>query len=84
MQLLVMTRAARRRPIALQPRPWLTREAGECAFPIDGRGVAVRACCNPSGPGIYCPPHAAIMRGPAAPPTRDLEREILALLERGS
>ncbi len=69
-------------PAARAPRPWMTREAGECAFPVDGEGLTLRACCEPCGKAIYCPPHADVMRGPKAPPTAALEQEIMAWLER--
>lgn len=79
---LLMPKPARRPTIISAPRPWLTREAGECAFPFDGEGVALRACCNPCGRALYCPPHAAVMRGPKAASVESLEREIMKLLER--
>lgn len=71
--------------VALAPRPWLTRIRGECAFPVDGEGLAVRSCCNPTfgAADVYCPAHAEIMRGPTPPPIDALEREILALLGDG-
>src|SRR5437763_336238 len=71
----------RRRPVPCTPRPWLTRMEGECAFPVDGDGWTLRACCNQSGAGTYCRAHAARMKGPPAPPIDVLEREIAALLE---
>ena len=51
-------------PIAIAgaPRPWLTRVAGECAFPVDGEGHATRACCNPCAGSVYCAPHLALIR----------------------
>ncbi|MDB5447224.1 MAG: GcrA cell cycle regulator [Phenylobacterium sp.] len=57
------------RPLAgTAPRPWLCREAGECAFPVDGDGEAVVACCAPAGfRSAYCPAHHAIVFRPAAP-----------------
>jgi hypothetical protein len=77
-----MTFRTRYRSIARDPRPWMSREDGECAFPVDGEGLTLRACCNPCDGGAYCPAHAAVMRGPPAQPTADLEREIIAFLER--
>jgi hypothetical protein len=77
-----MSKAPRSRPIARAPRPWLSRESGECAFPVDGDGVLVRACCNPCGGATYCPRHAAVMRGPPAGAVTDLEREIIRFLDR--
>jgi hypothetical protein len=82
MQFSDMPNAPPRRAIAGAPRPWLTRLDGECAFPVDGGGLTVRACCNPCGKAVYCPPHAAIMRGPPALPTAELELEIIRFLER--
>src|ERR1700678_1090685 len=71
----LMTFTPRRPTIAHAPKPWLGRLKGECAFPVDGEGVAMRACCNPCGAATYCPPHAAGMRGPKIPPVADFERE---------
>ncbi len=68
------------RHAAIAQRPWLTREPGECAFPIDGDGLAVRSCCNPCDGGAYCAPHRALMRGPPAPSVADLERELSRFL----
>ncbi len=51
--------------IARAPRPWLTRAAGECAFPVDGEGWTTRACCNPRAGGAYCAAHRARMFRPA-------------------
>ncbi|MHB8529688.1 MAG: hypothetical protein ACYC8V_09290 [Caulobacteraceae bacterium] len=56
--------------IALAPRHWLTREIGECAFPIDepeiGDDWRARSCCNPCGSARYCPAHLAVVRGDPA------------------
>ncbi len=62
--------------IARAPRPWLTREAGECAWPHDGDGATVRACCNPCGAAAYCPGHKALMRGPTAPSLAETLRDL--------
>lgn len=48
------------------PRPWLSREPGECAFPVDGAGEGPGAgqlsCCAPARPrSAYCPGHHAIV-----------------------
>lgn len=48
--------------IARAPRSWLTRAAGECAFPVDGEGKATRACCNRCPSGLYCAVHLALIR----------------------
>ena len=79
---LRMTLPIHRPALAFAPRPWMTREKGECAFPVDGEGVSTRSCCNPSGGGIYCAAHAAAMRGPRTSSADELEREIVAFLER--
>lgn len=70
------------RSVALAPRPWLTRDPDECAFPVEGDGAGVMSCCNPCGPAEYCSAHASAMRGPPAPPVAQLELEILRWLER--
>jgi hypothetical protein len=63
-------------PVAVAPRPWITRAYAECAFPVDGKSWTTRSCCNPTGGDTYCPMHRAIIRGPAAPPLKELEREL--------
>ncbi|MBP7704171.1 MAG: hypothetical protein KA105_02660 [Caulobacter sp.] len=50
--------------IAIAPRPWITRRAGECAFPVDGEGADTRSCCNATGVGAYCAGHDELMRDP--------------------
>ena len=77
-----MTFPARRTAVSHAPRPWLTRFKGECAFPVDGEGMATRSCCNPCGASVYCPAHAAAMRGPPMSSVADFEREIMRFLER--
>jgi hypothetical protein len=49
--------------IALAPRPWETRERGECEFTI-GDGPFL-SCCNPTA-GRYCPEHRAILYQPTS------------------
>lgn len=46
------------------PRHWLSREAGECAFPVGGTGIHLISCCRPCGRKTYCARHRALMRGP--------------------
>lgn len=46
------------------PRPWITRKAFECAFPVGGEGADTLSCCNPCPGARYCADHAAIMFGP--------------------
>jgi hypothetical protein len=77
-----MSRRFNSRTIALAPRSWLTREHGECAYPVAGHGKAVLSCCNPCGEGGYCEPHAAALRGSPDPWTETLEAEIIQWLER--
>jgi hypothetical protein len=62
--------------IAKAPRPWLSLEAGQCAFPVDGEGWTTRACCNPCGADTYCSDHRAVTRGPASPSFDELERAL--------
>lgn len=48
------------------PRPWLTREFGECAFPVGGEETAVVSCCAPvQRRSAYCAAHHAIVFMPA-------------------
>jgi len=63
-------------PIAIAPRPWLTRAFGECAFPVDGESWTTRSCCNPTGGETYCSMHRRLMRGPVAPPIERLEHDL--------
>jgi hypothetical protein len=79
-----MAQTSRTPAVARAPRPWLSRESGECAYPVEGAGLRLQACCNPCGGATYCPPHAAAMRGPPALPIEELEREIFRLLDRDS
>lgn len=62
--------------IAAAPRPWLTRRAGECAFPVGGESWRTLSCCNSCADGPYCQAHKALMRGPPAPDAEDLERAL--------
>jgi hypothetical protein len=68
--------------IARAPRPWLTREDGECACPVDGAGAGIRSCCNPSGAATYCPAHRQAMRGPPALGAEAYTEAVLAWLKR--
>jgi hypothetical protein len=78
-----MTRPAHPVSIAIAPRPWLTRNPGECAFPVAGEGVATLACCNPCGGRTYCAAHADAVRGPPARSAEQYEASILKWLEEG-
>lgn len=40
-------------------KPWLGREAKQCAFPVSGEGTDTVSCCNPAE-AVYCPGHMAI------------------------
>jgi hypothetical protein len=64
-----------------QPRPWLTRGHGECAFPSDGEGADTLSCCKPCDGGTpYCAVHRWRMKGPRAPSVIDLLREFARFL----
>ena len=46
-------------------KPWLQREAGQCAWPVSGHGIGVWSCCAPVAPegkGVYCAVHDAARR----------------------
>jgi hypothetical protein len=62
--------------IARAPRPWISRETGECAFPVAEAGRATLSCCNPASGAAYCAEHLARMRGPV---TASMERLIASL-----
>lgn len=48
-----------------RPRPWLSRGAGECAFPVGGEGERVLACCAPAqAKSAYCAVHHQIVFKP--------------------
>ena len=49
--------------VASEPKPWLERRFGECAWPVDGVGADVRSCCNPTGGQTYCATHQRVMIG---------------------
>jgi|SRR5476649_536356 hypothetical protein len=69
--------------LARTPRPWLTREAGECAFPVGGEGKWTMACCNRCGSAAYCSGHARIMRGPRLSCVSVFETNVMKSLEEG-
>lgn len=49
-------------------RPWLSREPGECAFPVGGDGGALISCCAGVKPrSAYCPAHHAVVFKPQSP-----------------
>lgn len=59
-------------------RPWLSREAGECAFPVGGDGDALLSCCAVVQPrSAYCPAHHAIAFRPQTPAARAAEQRRL-------
>jgi GcrA cell cycle regulator len=61
------------------PRDWLSRRAGECAFPVGGEGETTRSCCAPCAPfSAYCPSHRAVVFRPA-PSLPSAERADLPL-----
>lgn len=57
------------------PRLWLTREFGECAFPVGGEGEALVSCCAPAARrSAYCAAHHAIVFKPATPAAQAAEQ----------
>jgi GcrA cell cycle regulator len=56
------------------PRSWLSRDFGECAFPVGGQGDALLSCCAPVRPrSAYCTRHHAVVfrrARPIAPPAQ--------------
>ena len=58
----------RQTPVLCSPRPWLSREDWECAYPVAGEGVSTLSCCNTPVRRGYCAAHrAAVIRTPARP-----------------
>jgi GcrA cell cycle regulator len=56
-------------------RPWLSREPGECAFPVGGDGDALMSCCAKAQPrNAYCPTHHAIAFRPQTPAAQAAEQ----------
>ena len=51
-------------PILCDPRPWITRDAGECAFPVAGDGETTLSCCNRAVHRGYCEAHRTMMVRP--------------------
>lgn len=61
------------------PRDWMTREAGECAWPLDG-GLS---CCAATDDGPYCTGHARIAYQPQQKhKKRDSANELVRSLRR--
>lgn len=48
-------------PVLCAPRPWLSREDHECAYPVAGEGQGVLSCCNTPVRRGYCEGHRAAM-----------------------
>jgi hypothetical protein len=56
------------------PRPWLSRERGECAFPVAGEGWTTISCCAPTPAGrTYCAAHHRIVFKAPSASVRDAE-----------
>lgn len=60
---------------ASHARPWVTRQFGECAFPVSGQGADTLSCCAKTPEGAtYCEAHRLIMINPVQPKRRDTNR----------
>ena len=57
------TRFEQAAALALAPRPWVTREFSECAFPIE-KSDQTYSCCNETHGLTYCSAHLSVMRIP--------------------
>lgn len=52
----------------VDPKPWLERAFGECAFVVGGDGADALSCCAKVKSGTpYCAPHNKIMYAPRPP-----------------
>jgi GcrA cell cycle regulator len=57
------------------PRHWLSREAGECAFPVGGDGAELLSCCAPArSRSAYCGAHHRVVFKSVAPSARAAEQ----------
>jgi|GEM_PF-1741017 len=52
---------------SVEPRPWLTRKFGECAWPVSGEGADVFSCCAPVAQidPPYCAAHMRLRSMPS-------------------
>lgn len=50
--------------LSVEPRHWLTRKFGECAWPVSGEGAATLSCCAPSSGATYCAAHHRLSHQP--------------------
>lgn len=69
-----------------QPKPWLERRFGECAYPIgEPIGPGLQLCCAaPTGGATYCPPHRELMaQANSALSQRDFDA-IIAIARRAA
>jgi len=58
-----------------QPRPWLSRNFGECAFPVDGESDRTVSCCGPvQANSAYCPAHHGVVFRPRSAGARAAEQ----------
>jgi len=65
------------------PRHWLSREFGECAFPVGGEGDGVLSCCAPvKARSAYCAAHHAIAFRPVSPSARVEQQRWAEAVER--
>jgi GcrA cell cycle regulator len=57
------------------PKPWLTRDFGECAFPVGGAGEGLLSCCALARPrSAYCEAHHRIVFQATSPGARAAEQ----------
>lgn len=73
LQLGLMKVEAEDRAVATVGRPWLTREAGDCAFIVAGDGYRALSCRAPgfsrrTGGSVYCAAHDRQVYRPADDP----------------
>lgn len=66
-------------------RPWLTRQFGECPFPIAGEGADTLSCCARTEEGEgYCPTHRArIYEKARSPEQKAADKARAALMRAG-
>jgi hypothetical protein len=48
-------------PVLCSPRPWMSREDWECAYPVAGEAASALSCCNTPTVRGYCHAHRNAM-----------------------
>jgi GcrA cell cycle regulator len=71
-----------REVVTATARPWITRGAGECSWPVWGEGADTWSCCAPAHKAGWCRGHFAIGTVPAKRTATDMARHIERQIRR--